>query len=59
MWATQGCLQPFEFTGLSEEDRRKLESDLQRFLGSPVVVPNSADSSPAEQASTATAGSPE
>src|SRR5207342_1735841 len=37
MWATQGCLQPFEFTGLSEEDRQKLETDLQRLLGSQVV----------------------
>jgi hypothetical protein len=34
MWATQGCLQPFEFTNLEEEDRQKLESDLQKFLGS-------------------------
>lgn len=32
MWATQGCLQPFEFTDLAEEDRRKLETDLQKFL---------------------------
>jgi len=31
MWATQGCLQPFEFTGLSEEDRRKLESGAAVF----------------------------
>jgi hypothetical protein len=34
MWATQGCLQPFEFADLEEADRRKLESDLQKFLGS-------------------------
>ena len=32
MWATQGCLQPFEFANLSEEDRQKLGSDLQKFL---------------------------
>jgi hypothetical protein len=32
MWATQGCLQPFEFANLEEEDRKKLESDLQNFL---------------------------
>ena len=38
MWATQGCLQPFEFTGLGEEDRRNLEADLQRFLGSTAVT---------------------
>jgi hypothetical protein len=34
MWATQGCLQPFEFANLGEEDRQKLESDLQKFLTS-------------------------
>jgi hypothetical protein len=33
MWATQGCLQPFEFTDLAEDDRRTLESDLRTFLG--------------------------
>jgi hypothetical protein len=51
MWATQGCMQPFEFTGLSEEDRRQLEADLQRFLGSPVAVSQSQ-----EQTSSAVAG---
>ena len=34
MWATQGCLQPFEFANLAEEDRQRLESDLQKLLGS-------------------------
>ena len=34
MWATQGCLQPFEFTDLEEENRRKLEADLKKFLDS-------------------------
>src|SRR5437667_8726237 len=33
VWATQGCLQPFEFTDLAEDDRRTLESDLGTFLG--------------------------
>src|ERR1700681_689748 len=37
MWATQGCLQPFEFTGLGEDDRLKLKADLERFLTSPGV----------------------
>jgi len=32
MWATQGCLQPFEFTDLADEDRSKLEADLQKYL---------------------------
>ncbi len=54
MWATQGCLQPFEFTGLNEEDRQKLEADLQRFLGSPVAASQSS-----EQTSSAAAGSSE
>jgi hypothetical protein len=35
MWATQGCLQPFAFRDLSEEDRGKLEADLQKFLDQP------------------------
>jgi hypothetical protein len=40
MWATQGCLQPFEFANLEEEDRKKLESDLQNFLsGSGISSP--------------------
>jgi hypothetical protein len=34
MWATQGCLQPFEFSNLEETDRQKLECDLQKLLGS-------------------------
>ena len=32
MWATQGCLQPFEFIDLADEDRGKLETDLQKYL---------------------------
>jgi len=32
MWATQGYLQPFEFTGLDDEDRCNLQVDLQRLL---------------------------
>ena len=52
MWATQGCLQPFEFTQLGEEDRLKLETDLQKFLTSP---PASSPSS--EHASEVASGS--
>ena len=33
MWATQGCLQPFEFADLGEDDRLKLKADLEKFLG--------------------------
>jgi len=42
MWATQGYLQAFEFSGLEEEARRRLELDLQKFLSSPgASVPQS------------------
>ncbi len=54
MWATQGCLQPFEFAGLGEEDRLKLKADLEKFLSSPA-----AGSPSDEQASEAAAGSGE
>jgi hypothetical protein len=54
MWATQGCLQPFEFADLSEKDRQKLEADLQKFLTS-----STAGSPSSEQASEAVAGSAE
>jgi len=39
MWATQGCLQPFEFADLGEDDRLKLKADLEKLLGSAVVGP--------------------
>ncbi|HYK50495.1 MAG TPA: hypothetical protein VEU94_12275 [Terriglobales bacterium] len=52
MWATQGCLQPFEFTDLGEEDRGKLEAHLQKLLASSAVRSYSP-----EQASEAAAGS--
>ena len=54
MWATQGCLQPFEFADLNEDDRAKLKADLERFLSSPPDAPH-----PDEQASEAAAGSGE
>lgn len=34
IWATTGCLQPFRFTGLSDEVRNKLQNDLAGYLGS-------------------------
>lgn len=54
MWATQGCLQPFEFTDLSEDDRLKLKTDLEKFLSLPGV-----GSYVEEQTSEAAAGSGE
>ena len=52
MWATQGCLQPFEFTDLGKEDRAKLAAHLQKLLTSGAV-----NSYSPEQASEAAAGS--
>ncbi|MGA9798548.1 MAG: hypothetical protein WBQ68_06045 [Terriglobales bacterium] len=54
MWATQGCLQPFEFADLGEEDRLKLKADLEKFLCTPGV-----GSYEEVQASQAAAGSGE
>jgi hypothetical protein len=54
MWATQGCLQPFEFADVGEDDRLKLKADLEKFLGFP-----GAGSPNEEQASEAAAGSGE
>src|ERR1700692_379026 len=32
MWATQGCLQPFRFLELPEEDRNKLNQELEDLV---------------------------
>lgn len=32
MWATQGCLQPFEFEDLAEDERQQLQTSLQSLL---------------------------
>ena len=42
MWATQGCLQPFQFADLSEQDSGKLQADLQQLLASsqPEITPS-------------------
>jgi len=34
LWATQGCLQPFEFDELSKDDLRRLEVSLRDLLQS-------------------------
>ncbi len=43
MWATQGCLQPFEFADLGDQDRSSLQADLQKLLDSAAaaIVPSS------------------
>jgi len=33
VWATNGCLQPFRFTDLGEDDQRRLDADLQSMYG--------------------------
>jgi hypothetical protein len=53
MWATQGCLQPFEFVDLSDEDRNNLQSDLQRLLGSSAAAIVRTSEEVAEVSSTA------
>jgi hypothetical protein len=45
MWATQGCLQPFAFDSLAEEDVRKLQGDLQKLLETSTLRPAAAESS--------------
>src|SRR5579863_6946097 len=32
MWATKGCLQPFEFIGFAEEERHKLQAELDGMI---------------------------
>ena len=45
MWATQGYLQPFEFADLGEEERGKLQADLQQLLNcsGAAIIPPSAE----------------
>src|ERR1700756_1949300 len=38
MWATQGCLQPFRFARLRDQERQMLEANLCSLLGIPRVV---------------------
>jgi hypothetical protein len=38
LWATQGCLQPFEFFELGEQDRHNLQADLQHLLARSAAV---------------------
>jgi len=39
IWATQGCLQPFEFDGLAEEQTQSLQQALQPLLESSGSAP--------------------
>lgn len=45
MWATQGYLQPFEFSDLGEEERSNLQADLQQLLdcSAAAIVPPPAE----------------
>lgn len=51
MWATQGCLQPFEFSELNEDDRDRLQGELQKLLASSAAVVIPPDSTFSENAS--------
>jgi hypothetical protein len=48
MWATQGCLQPFEFEDLAEEDRQQLQNSLQSLLTNSAATSIAAESSAPE-----------
>lgn len=52
MWATQGCLQPFKFDELPEEDLRKLAGDLHNLLecSAPSIQKSLSQSAPQEAA---------
>ena len=56
MWATQGYLQPFEFSDLGEEERSNLQADLQQLLNcsAAVIVPPSPEITEASSDSTNT-----
>lgn len=55
VWATQGCLQPFRFTEMAEETRKKLDADVKLLLsgvrneGSPVHGTSEAQKSEPEE----------
>jgi hypothetical protein len=38
MWATQGYLQPFEFSGLNESERSSLQANLQKLLEGSAII---------------------
>jgi hypothetical protein len=46
LWATQGCLQPFRFTDLGEDDRRRLDADLQSLFGIASAMTDNAEPVP-------------
>jgi hypothetical protein len=50
MWATQGCLQPFEFENLPEEERQELQDTLQNLLTNSAAVSTSPESATAGSA---------
>jgi len=54
MWATQGCLQPFEFEDLAEEERQQLRTSLQNLLKNSAATSIPAGSSGADVASDST-----
>jgi hypothetical protein len=47
MWATQGCLQPFAFDNLADEDIRGLQADLEKLLKASTLPVSSTENSAA------------
>ena len=54
LWATQGYLQPFEFSDLGEKDRCSLQADLQQLLDRSAATIVPAPQEPSELSSDAT-----
>jgi len=55
MWATQGCLQPFEFLDLPEPERARLQTELDAMIAgrTPPADPAAAEPEPAPMAEAA------
>jgi len=49
MWATQGCLQPFEFLDLPEQERTRLCSEIDAMIACRTARADSATAEPSEQ----------
>jgi hypothetical protein len=49
MWATQGCLQPFEFADLAEDERQALASGVRTFLAGDGASQNNAEENPSSE----------
>jgi hypothetical protein len=50
MWATKGCLQPFEFIGFAEEERHKLQAELDGMIAKGSARASAPERSPEDDA---------